>query len=173
MAIQSDPTIAGFNCFVSASEADDYFAGMYFGDSQSWDDVSANQEALLITATRALNSLPWIGTPADPTQALAFPRSFGISGEYGYSTGTPTTIPQWLKEATCEMAFWIWSADDRPATDIEFAQLKSQKIGPVDYTFRDATAFSNLPPAVLAILRAQGADVISLNTKARSMGIVL
>lgn len=194
MAIQSDPTVTGFNCFVSASEADNYFASSYFGDSASWDDQADSQEALLISATRRLSSLRWGGTPAVTGQALAFPRQFSVIGEYGYSyypnvaampldgwvpvdvntvTSSTVAIPQWIKDATCELARWIWTEGERAATDQEFAQLKSVKYaGALDYQFRDSNQYSNLGPAVAGILFAQGYGIIDLRTGAKSISMV-
>ena len=181
MALVSDPSLDGFNSFVSVDEASDYFAGSYFGSGKSWDDVSDYQEALLITATRKLNSLLWAGSPVSDAQVLAFPRSFS-SGEYGYSyfpnvapmpingwipVGTEidevdpaTFIPMWLKRATYEMAHWLWSEEDRPVTDIELSYLKSQKVGPLDQVFKDGV--KPFPPEVLAILGSLGSAVIDL-----------
>lgn len=174
MAIQSDPTLAGFNCFVSLAEANTYFENVFFGDSASWADQADKQESLLVTATRRLNSLTWGGYPLTATQSLAFPRNFASAYEYGYSPSTtvPAVIPQWLKDATCEMALWFWTESDRPATDAEFGMLKSVKLGPVDYAFRDVKAGGNLPESVAAILRAQGALIIDLRTGARSASMV-
>jgi hypothetical protein len=188
MAIQSDPSLEGFNSFASQEEADAYYAGFYFGDHQSWEDVEDNQERLLITAFRKLIALPWGGRPYDASQTMAFPRYFIYDDEYGWNTfdsqspvgGDPApepppvpVSPEWLKAAQLEWAFWMWTEGDRPATDAEFAQLKASKVGPLDYTFRDNTKYSNLPPSVLAILQAQGDFIIDLSTGPRSMGITL
>lgn len=194
MAIQSDPTLVGFNCFASQLEADAYFEGVYFGDSASWLEQADKQESLLVTATRRLNSLTWGGYPLSQSQSLAFPRYFGSSAEYGYSyfpnvapvpiqgwipvgsglsaSNPAQAIPKWLKDATCEMALWLWTESDRPATDAEFGMLKSVKLGPVDYAFRDVKAGGNLPNSVAQILRAQGAMIIDLRVGTRSASMV-
>lgn len=188
MALVSDPSLDGFNSYVSVEEAEEYFAGTYFGGSRKWSDLEpAEQEAVLISATRRINGLPWNGKPADVGQFMAFPRIF----EYGYSrvpnvAPVPVTgwvpvggtgvddeaeaLPTWLKEATFEMAFWLWTEDERPATDAEFAMLKSSKIGPLDYQFRDS--MGSIPPNVLAILTGLGPAVIDLSTGPRSMRMV-
>lgn len=195
MALVSDPSLEGFNSFVSVAEADEYFSGVYFGSSKKWSDFidETEKEALLITATRRLNSLPWAGSTYSDSQALAFPRNFAARGEYGYSyfpnvapvpvTGwipvgdaddeviPETFIPVWLKQAVYETAFWIWAEDERPATDAEFSMLKSMKIGPLDYAFRDSSG-STLAPAVVAILNGLGPTVIDMGTGARSMRMV-
>lgn len=186
MALVSDPSLEGFNSFVSVDEADAYFEGVYFGDSKKWSDFTddVDKEALLITATRRLSSLPWKGTPYG---SLAFPRNF--SSEYGWKPhphmapvpvsgwpfpeveGEPEDyVPGWLKQATCEMALWIWTEGDRPATDAEFGMLKSQKIGPLSYEYRDGTF--GVSPSVFAILKSLGSNYIDLGVGPRSMSMV-
>jgi hypothetical protein len=190
MALVSDPAAEGFNSYVSVDEATAYFGTFYFGSSQTWDDVADHQEALLITATRRLNTLPWNGTPFSDTQLLAFPRTF-YTGEYGYSdypnvapvpisgwipvaeveeVDASIYIPFWLKQATCEMAYWIWTEGERPFSDVEFAQLKSQKVGPLSYEARDSAL--NMSPTVYALLSSLGPMYITLGTSARSMSMV-
>ena len=191
MAIVSNPSEDGFNSYVSVEEADDYFAGTYFGASKKWTKLEpSQQEAVLISATRKLSNLAWAGKPASEYQVLPFPRLF--VGEYGYSyfpnvspvpisgwvpvdavdpdgTMAEEFIPVWLKQATFEMAQWLWTEEERPATDVEFAMLKSSKTGPLDYQFRDSMG---LPPSVLAILQQLGPTVIDLRTGPRSMTMV-
>jgi hypothetical protein len=247
MALVSDPTQDGFNSYVSVTEADAYYAGTYFGDSEDWATFSPDKkERLLITATRKISALDWGGTPAEAGQPLPFPRTYtgaevvfgnrdsAYTREYGYSyypnvapvpiTGwTPTPqgwvsdegevidqagdaplttansqlneagaeaemvlrgaqdttaaeIPEWLKASTMEWAMWLWTEGDRPATDAEYAMLKSQKIGPLDYQYRDLTGKAIfVPPSVAAILGQQGAWVIDMTepSKAKSTRMFL
>lgn len=178
MALVSDPSLEGFNSFSSVEDADEYFTGVYFGSARKWSDITdvAEKEALLITATRKLNSLPWGGNPFSDEQPLAFPRSFlNPSAEYGYgwvSTGEfGPALPNWLKNATYEMARWIMSEEDRPATDAEFSMLKSMKVGPLNYEFRDGLL--GLPPGVSGLLSTLGTHIIDLGTGPRSKRMVL
>lgn len=167
MALVSDPSLEGYNSFVSVEEADEYFSGTFFGSGKKWTDFEDEEvkSALLITATRRLNSLPWGGRPLSDTQSLSFPRA------YGAYTPTIGIIPQWLKSATCEMARWLWEEEDRPATESEFAMLKSMKVGPLDFQFRDN--MGALPPVVASILKGAGPHVIDLSTGPRTKQMVL
>lgn len=192
MALVSDPSAEGFNSYASVDEADEYFSSVYFGEVKKWSSFSdADKEALLITSTRRLSDLPWLGAPVSASQTLAFPRVFD-NWEYGYSyfpnvspvpvsgwipltlledAPDPSTfIPVWLKRATFEMALWIWTEDDRPATASEFAMLKSMKVGPLDYAFRDRAL--DVSPAVLAILTGLGPAYITLSTGPQSLTMV-
>ena len=167
MALVSNPSLDGFNSFVSIEEADSHFEGVYFGPAGNrWAALKdeAIKSSLLITAARKLSSLPWGGSPFFEHQSLAFPRSFTrYSAEYGYRP-TPSNgqldfnHPTWLKQATFEMVHWMLTEDERPATDAEFSMLKGMKIGPLDYQFRDTAM--DMPPAVAAILSNLGPDVI-------------
>ncbi len=177
MAIQSDPTLPGYNSYVSIAEADEYFSGFFFGDSATWAAQGDKKEALLITATRRLSSLAWNGVPYDPVQVHPFPRYFYDPSEYGYGPidpDVPPEIPAWLKAATCEYAFWLWTDGDRPATDAEFAQLNSVKYGgALTYEFREVGKYGSLPPNVAAILNGLGSLYIDMGVGRKSYGIVL
>lgn len=167
MALVHNPSLDGYNSFVSIEDATAYFAGTYFGSSKKWSEYDIDEQAsLLITATRRLNALSWGGSPYSGTQSLAFPRSFQDPDEYGYGPAVSgedeaTYIPSWLKEATCEMAFWIMTEEDRPFSDIEAAMLQHEKTGPLDQTLR--ATYISFPPAVASILSAQGSWVIDLD----------
>lgn len=177
MALVSDPSLEGFNSFASVAEADDYFTGVYFGSGKKWSDISDEDEkaALLMTATRKLNSLPWGGTAYADDQLLAFPRTFHYnSAEYGYGPavgGASPEIPRWLKQATFDMAHWLMTEDDRPATEAEFVMLKGMKIGPLDYQFRDGML--GMPPSVSALLTSLGSHIIDMGTGPRTKRMVL
>lgn len=164
MALVADPSLDGYNSFVSLEDADTYFEGTYFGDAKKWSDYSIDdQSALLITATRRLNALKWGGSPYEADQVLAFPRSFQDPGEYGNGPITPvdpTYIPNWLVSATCEMAFWIMTEGDRAFSDIDAAMLKHEKVGPLDQQLRDTVV--SFPPAVAAILGGLGDWIIDI-----------
>lgn len=168
MALVYDPSLNGFNSYVSVEDATIYFQGTYFGSSKKWTDYAdEDQESLLITATRKLNALSWGGTPYSDSQLLAFPRSWEDPTEYGYGPSVPSDvdeefyIPQWLKDATCEYALWIMTEEDRPFSDIEAAMLQQEKVGPLDQTLR--ATFISFPPAVAAILGSLPGWMIDLD----------
>lgn len=181
MALVSTPSLEGFNSFVSVEEADEYFSGVYFGSGKKWSSITDDDEkaALLITASRKLSMLPWGGSTFTDGQSLAFPRVFNsaVAAEYGIPMKQQTyteddmELPTWLKQATFEMAHWLMTEDDRPATDAEFSMLKGMKIGPLDYTFRDNAL--GLPPSVSALLSTLGSHIIDFGSGPRTKYMVL
>jgi hypothetical protein len=104
------------NSFVTDDEANAYFADRI--NSATWfsDDVT-EQSAALVSASGILNRLDWAGT-ANPTSAypMAFPRDV-IYFDFMYgqniqllddrTTTSGGTIPQEIKDATCELALYL------------------------------------------------------------------
>lgn len=82
------------NTFVSLEDADVYFDERFGSDK--WTDESQKinnetKEKLLITASRKISALDFVGSPLDVGQKMAFPRNFDL--------------PQDVKDAVCEEAY--------------------------------------------------------------------
>jgi len=174
MALVSDPTEEGYNSFASLDEATAYFGETYWKNGKNpWTAFNPDeQEALLITASRRLSALPWLGVPLVDAQLLAFPRSY-TSYEYGGVTEVGTEAnPSWLISATAEMARWTWEESTRPLGDFDLSAIKSVSIdGAISVTFRDGVS-AILPSAVMALLKTAGSAYIDLSTGPRSMTMV-
>ena len=99
---------ANANSFVTVAEADTYHLGRFHNSSDWYDKDPGDKAALLVWSTRLLNRLQWNGSRSDQDQALAFPRS-GLT-EDGISIDSDT-IPNRIKEATSELAFWLAKSD--------------------------------------------------------------
>ena len=108
--------IINVNSFVTDDEANNYFADRI--NSATWfsDDVT-EQSAALVSASGILNRLEYAGT-ANPSTAypMAFPRDiiyydplFGqnIQLEDDRTNTSGGTIPQEIKDATCELALYL------------------------------------------------------------------
>ena len=107
------------NSYITLAEASDYFEARL--DGESWFDESDDRhKQALITATRKLNGLNWLGDRVTTTQVLAWPRidvpkrdSAGVCtygwGGYLYSGYgdyyRSDEIPDLIKEAQAEFAF--------------------------------------------------------------------
>lgn len=64
----------GTNSYATVSEADSYFEDRL--DVAAWTTAAATQKAqALVTATRLLDNLNWIGIAVSDSQTLAFPRT--------------------------------------------------------------------------------------------------
>ncbi len=84
------------NSYVSAEDADEYFANLLSFDQ--WDALSDEAKGrALITATADLEAGHYKGDAVTTTQALKFPRYLP-----GVSDGT--TMPKQIVAATCELA---------------------------------------------------------------------
>jgi hypothetical protein len=95
------------------------------------------------------------------TQSLQWPRSYLLDTN-GYQL---TGIPEKLKEAVCEMAYWIWSEGDRILSDTEILQVDSYNVGPINVSVNQKRVV--LPPAVEALLNSMGPGVL-LSTKTKT-----
>lgn len=144
VTFQPDPSLAGFNSFVSVSEADDYFIKRLH--DSGWNvALKHTKEASLMWATLQLNNLVWKGARTSGTQPLAFPR-VGLSysetsemipseiydiglGFYTLVTVSSTTVPQEIRNATAELALWLIASDTTAPTGLEgFKSLKVESI---------------------------------------------
>ena len=80
------------NSYVSLEEANEYFAQRLGADY--WASLDDEQkEKALITATKKIDRLPFIGSKKDPAQPLQFPR-----------IPLGQNVPQAIKDAVCEEA---------------------------------------------------------------------
>lgn len=156
MALISTPGAADANSYLSVAEANDYFTLRFQSSDVKWSDVADQAEALLATATGIIETFTFGATRTTKEQALAWPRS-GLVDADGY-TIPDDIIPSKLKYATCEVALWYYTEDDRAATDTDIDQLEASKIGPLDYKFKANAA--NFPARAMALLRSIGPGVL-------------
>lgn len=127
------------------------------------------QEAALVWATRLLDEhVSWDGTPTQVDQALQWPR-IGVMKKGGRKLIDHNSIPQWLIDATCELARHLIS-EDRTAEDdtTGFTRIKVDVIElEVDKTDRDDQI---LPKSVRSIVMPYG-TVVSSGSMARLMRV--
>lgn len=167
MAFTFDSTISGTsaNSYLSVTEANDYFGGRFGADA--WDSFTDTQKKqLLSTATKKLDAAKFGGQKKVRTQALQWPRIMLIDQD-GYSLDG--VVPQKLKEATCEMAYWIWSEGDRILSDTEILQVDSYNVGPINVQVNKSRIV--FPPNVESLLKSIGPGVL-LATDGKSSGQV-
>jgi hypothetical protein len=143
VTLDADPTSAGFNCYATVAEADDYFATRLHTDD--WDGaVTSTKEKALLWATRLLNSLRWKGVRYSGTQNMEFPRrglsyyettdigsgieTVDLNLGIGYYTKveiTETGVPDFLREATCELSLFLIGEDTTAPSDLkDFSRIK-------------------------------------------------
>jgi hypothetical protein len=118
MAVTIDATVGGAsaNSFALLAAASAYAEGK-FPAPTTWTAASDDDKnRALVSATRWLSSLEWVGAQVDTTQALAWPRQEAPNpvdpNGFDYET---TVIPQPIVDATCELALAFVAAG---STDI-------------------------------------------------------
>ena len=84
------------NSYLTVAEGDT-FASQALGDI-AWNNVDEeiDKEKALVSATRWLDTLDYVGSKCDPAQPLKWPRSEAVCGDYAYSceTGVPPQVEQ-------------------------------------------------------------------------------
>lgn len=135
--LQADPSLAGFNCYSTVAEANDYHSKRLH--NTAWTGaLTATKETSLMWATRLLDNLQWSGARTNPLQDHEFPR-YGLwtdgnqhsIGDYLTHVAAidQNTIPLFLKEATAELAMQLISSDATQATGTEgFSKIKVDTI---------------------------------------------
>ena len=79
----------------------DTLANVYLG-TLAWSSATTdNKGRALIMATRYLDQLEWIGNRATTTQALAWPRTDAVCGEWNFAANV---IPDPIKQACFDLA---------------------------------------------------------------------
>jgi len=122
------------NSYVSVSDANDLFAGNY-SSFDKWDALSdSEKQRLLVQATSYLNAWVYAGWKTSESQKLEWPRQYLID-RYG-KTVPSTTVPKQMEEATCLMAEWFLTEEDRLLPDIATLQYDTFKAGPLDLQIR-------------------------------------
>lgn len=137
------------NSYASASDGNSYHDAHLYGST--WDDATdAVKDTVLAWATRLLDEqVPWKGSKATTDQALEWPR-YGVPDRNGYTILDSDEIPQWLKNATAELARHL-IGEDRTA-DSDTKGFKSIKVGDIALEIDREDRKAILPRSVIAIV---------------------
>lgn len=154
MAIISTPSAQNANSYIDLSFAESYFTTK-FGATAWADFTTAEKEQLCVSATEAINVLKFGGVKSVNAQALEWPRAY-LEDSSGFAIPSDS-IPANVKKATCEMAFWIWTEEDRMMSDTDLQQLESMSVGPLDLKVNKSPMV--LPIKVEQLLSAIGYGV--------------
>ena len=134
MALSFDATAGGVsaNAYCTVAEADSYHEGRLH--VEDWTGAGdTNKQAAIVWATLLLDTqMDWDGFKTSTSQALRWPRS-GVVDEEGYNVD-PDTIPQFLINATAEMARLL-IIEDRTAEQSgdEYEEIR---VGPITLKMR-------------------------------------
>ncbi len=135
------PGASNATSYVTVAEADTYLEAR--PNVTAWTLASATDRAVaVITATRLLTPLSWLGSRTSRTQALAWPRTACVDpdapvGYTGYRGDEsiyfdPAVVPARIKDATCELALEVLKAGTADLATLDGdAGLVAKTIGPI------------------------------------------
>lgn len=148
ITLDADPTSSTFNCYATVLQGDDFFSTRLH--ASAWTSATTgDKEKALMWATRQMDSLTWKGVRYSGTQNLEFPRrglsyyesssvggnaleSVDLSVGFGFYTKieiTETEVPNFLRDATCELALWLLTEDTTAPSGTEnFSRIKVDTI---------------------------------------------
>jgi len=165
MSVDATPAGPQANSYISEADALAYFASILSKDA-IWGGIEdAIQSNLLIEATRSLDLLfEWVGIRSTSEQSLKWPRAeVEIDGYYIDST----IIPEAVKVATCDLAFFIFQSG---SVSIQKDNLNALKVGPISLNFGSTSG--NYPPLLNSTLTGYGFPRISKSGSARSVRVI-
>lgn len=161
----------GTDSYISLEDADAYFEARW--DSTAWDAATdpLKEACLRICATIIDNMYEWYGTATDEDQLLAWPRD-GVYSPQG-ALLDKDTIPTFIKNAQCELAYqWVqadqltpsgtsFTAEDEDASRGGVRRLRLGKMekeyhyNPTGFLFADSSrgAVKKLYPLVDLLVR--------------------
>ncbi len=123
------------NSYVSLDEANTYFSERLGADYWSTLDDEQKEKAL-ITATKKIDRLPFIGCKQNPAQPLQFPRFYYNSCCCNLQIAD---IPQQLKDAVCEEALtelqYLEANSEDVFNNAQTGSYQSLKLGDASITY--------------------------------------
>lgn len=140
---------SGYNCYVAQAAATDYLS-LSVGAASWTSATSAEKDAALVSATRALDKMIWQGEKADPDQALAFPRT-GIVDREGNAL-PDDEIPPDITAACIELALALIVDSALYTAQDTSKNISSLKAGSAAITYFRPQAGGRFPPQVSALL---------------------
>lgn len=109
LVVEDGTGLSTSNAYCTKDEADEYHE-MRLHNTTWTTAATATQEAAIMWATKLLdNNISWDGLKYTEDQALEWPRD-GVYDRGGYEIDVDE-VPQFLKDATAEFAFWLIASD--------------------------------------------------------------
>jgi hypothetical protein len=112
--VEDGTVVAGATSYVTVEELNDYI-GIKPNTPTAWEDLDDSvKENYLMWATRLLDQrVRWAGSKADEDSPLRWPRAY-VYDRDGYLIDS-TVIPSQLKDAVCEVAFFLYNEEADPS----------------------------------------------------------
>lgn len=138
VTVEDGTGIADANSYVSADDADTFFANR--GDT-AWTGTDDQKAAALIRGCQYLETLRYKGVKAEQTNELKWPRD-GVQDEDGYDIDT-TEIPKGIINAQLVLAKQALANDLQPALERGGA-VKRERVGQLEVEY-----FDGAPPGTI------------------------
>lgn len=147
--------VTGANTYVTVAEADQYFLDSSTGATWTAETDEDVKTAALLQATRLVDSMiRWNGARLYlGSQTLEWPRQYVRHPDGTYFLD-PNVIPQFLKDAQCEMAKVLLSTDVTAASSE--VGISSLKVDVIEIAFDGKTITQTLPKIVMQLLSGYG-----------------
>lgn len=141
--IIATPGALDANSYLTLAEANAYHQARLHNDE--WQAATEpNKEAALLWATRLLDREMWSGRRTNELQGLRWPRT-GIYDQDDFWIGQDV-IPQFLKNATAELAFLLLQSDRSAESGTEgFNRIK---VGPIELDINNTDRVKTVSPEV-------------------------
>lgn len=142
--------VVGTNTYVTAAEAEAYFAGRI--NVTAWTGATADDKVrALITACRALDSLPLKYRKTVSSQTLVFPRQiaphpYPEEWQYLYASYDPTVVPQEVKDSQCEEAWALLKYGSSERANLQAQGVTSVTLGKLTETYAPSNQHGLLSP---------------------------
>lgn len=163
-----DATVGGASSdsYVSVSYADTFFTNSI--DNSAWPTSTAAKEAILIEATRILDTqFDWHGSIATgSTQALRWPREdvYDIDDRLIASD----VIPKRIQDAVCNLAYYLLQNGGLKMSD---SNLQQVKIGPIDLKFNEDVSVIGIPKYIIKSVQFLGTFIGASQGSIYSVGL--
>lgn len=113
LVLVTTPGSASANAYLTVAQvtavADALFPPTSWGTTHDAEDLAR----AVVTATKQMDRLAWMGEPATTTQALAWPR-LGVRDPHTGLDIDTAVIPSPVLEATARLAIWLIDQPDDP-----------------------------------------------------------
>ncbi len=150
--VEDGSGVPGANSYVTVEEADDYLV-QNIHVSEKWAALDTNTKQYLLSwASRYLDQhARWNGYPTYPSARLKWPRSYvRVDGQLI----DPHTIPQPIKDATCELARYLLENDLGDVREQD--GLEKIKVDVIEIVFRSGYKLPKMPPELQWMLAGYG-----------------
>lgn len=147
--------IIGQNTYVTLDTADAHFDARLHADSWTAASDDDKTKALLMAALLLDRHIVWLGTKADPEQAMEWPR-------IGVDWLTDTQVPQAVQVAQMELALLLLDRDTTALSDL--AGMKSVQADTLKIEVNAADRVKPIPDQIFALVRVYGSRAGGLST---------